>query len=128
MAHKILAVDDEPDVLIIIKTGLEVEGFEVITAPGGQEALVLAAEQKPDLVLLDVMMPDLDGFEVLAKLKEDDELASIPVIMLTGLTDQTKIQKALISGIHYYIVKPFDFSDLLAKVRNVLGHGSSALA
>ena len=65
-------------------------------------------------------MPKLDGFEVLAKLKEDEATATIPVIMLTGLSDRGKIQKALISGIQWYVVKPFDFDDLLGKVREAL--------
>ena len=120
MAAKVLAVDDEPDVLLIIKTGLEMEGYDVVTATDGEEALASAREEKPDLILLDVMMPKLDGFEVLAKLKEDEATATIPVIMLTGLSDRGKIQKALISGIQWYVVKPFDFDDLLGKVREAL--------
>lgn len=121
MTAKILAVDDEPDVLLIVKTGLEMEGYNVVTASDGEQALASAREEKPDLILLDVMMPKLDGFEVLAKLKEDEATATIPVIMLTGLSDRTKIQKALNSGIQCYVVKPFDFDDLMTKVRAALG-------
>jgi len=121
MAKKILAVDDESDVLLIIQTGLEVEGFDVVTAVNGEEALSQAREEQPDLILLDVMMPIMDGFEVLAKLKEDDSTSQIPVIMLTGLSDRKKIQQALVSGIECYVVKPFDFSDLMQKVHAALG-------
>lgn len=121
MVAKILAVDDEPDVLLIVKTGLEMEGYKVVTASDGEQALASAREEKPDLILLDVMMPKMDGFEVLAKLKEDEATATIPVIMLTGLSDRTKMQKALVSGIQWYVVKPFDFDDLMAKVREALG-------
>lgn len=124
MAAKILAIDDEPDVLLIIKTGLTVEGFEVITASNGTDGLALAKEEKPDLVILDVMMPEMDGFEVLSKIKEDDNIAQTPVIMLTGLSERSKIQHALISGVGCYIVKPFDFGDLLHKVHVELkAHG-----
>ena len=120
MAAKILAVDDEPDVLLIVKAGLEMEGYNVVTARDGEEALVSAREEKPDLILLDVMMPKLDGFGVLAKLKEDEATATIPVSMLTGLSERSKTQKAVVSGIQWYVVKPFDFDDLLGKVREAL--------
>ncbi len=117
MATKILVADDEPDVLLIIKTGLTLEGFDVVTAPNGRDALLSATEELPDLIILDVMMPYLSGFEVLEKLKENDATAQIPVIMLTGLSDRESIQHALLSGSDRYIVKPFEFNDLLQKVK-----------
>jgi DNA-binding response OmpR family regulator len=120
MAPKILVVDDEPDVLLIVKTGMQAEGYDVVTASNGVDALAMVKEEKPDVVILDVMMPLMDGFEVLAKLKEDDATAAVPVIMLTGLSERSKIQKALISGIHFYVVKPFEFEELIQKVRTVL--------
>jgi DNA-binding response OmpR family regulator len=120
MAPKILVVDDEPDVLLIVKTGMQAEGYEVVTASNGVDALAMVKEEKPDVVILDVMMPLMDGFEVLAKLKEDDATAAVPVIMLTGLSERSKIQKALVSGIHFYVVKPFEFEELIQKVRTVL--------
>lgn len=126
MAQKILVVDDEPDVLLIVKTGLEMEGYQVVTASDGEEALGAAREERPDLILLDVMMPKMDGFEVLGKLKEDEAMATVPVIMLTGLSDRTKIQKALVSGIQWYVVKPFEFDDLMGKVRAALGASGMA--
>jgi DNA-binding response OmpR family regulator len=121
MAEKILAVDDESDVLMVIKTGLEVEGFDVITAGNGRDALALAKEEKPDLILLDVMMPIMDGFQALKALKADEDTCMIPVVMLTGLSERAKIQEALSSGTSYYIVKPFDFDEVVNKVRTVLG-------
>jgi len=120
MAEKILAVDDESDVLMVIKTGLEVEGFDVITASNGKDAVALAKEEKPDLILLDVMMPIMDGFEALKALKADEDTCMIPVVMLTGLSERAKIQEALSSGTSYYIVKPFDFDEVVNKVRTVL--------
>jgi DNA-binding response OmpR family regulator len=117
MATKILVADDEPDVLLIIKTGLTLEGFDVVTAPNGRDALLTATEERPNLIILDVMMPYLSGFEVLEKLKENDDTAQIPVIMLTGLSDRESIQQALLSGSDRYIVKPFEFTDLLQKVK-----------
>lgn len=120
MAERILVTDDEPDVLMIVQTGLEAEGYDVITATNGPDALEIAEREQPDLILLDVMMPNMDGFEVLGKLKDGDKTAKIPVIMLTGLSDRSKIQQALVSGIDYYVVKPFDFDDLTNKVRTAL--------
>jgi DNA-binding response OmpR family regulator len=117
MATKIMVADDEPDVLLIIKTGLTLEGFDVVTAANGRDALLTATEEMPDLIILDVMMPYMSGFEVLEKLKENDDTAQIPVIMLTGLSDRESIQQALLAGSDRYIVKPFEFTDLLQKVK-----------
>jgi CheY-like chemotaxis protein len=112
---RILAVDDENDVLLILKTALKDE-YDVSTATNGPDALVLASEQMPDLIILDMMMPDMDGFEVLDNLKADPKTAQIPVIFLTGVSDKSKIRKALDRGTKYYLVKPFDYQDLLTKV------------
>lgn len=120
MAHRILVVDDETDLLIIAQTALQTEGYVVETASNGAAGLAAARRQRPDLILLDVMMPDLSGFDVLRELKADEGLATVPIIMLTGISEKSKIQEALDSGIDYYIVKPFDFDDLLRKVGQAL--------
>lgn len=114
---KILAVDDESDLLLILKTALSSEGYEVLTAMNGPDALALAQQQLPDLIILDIMMPQMSGFEVLHELRENGATESIPVIMLTGLSEREKIREALDSGINYYIVKPFEFHDLVSKIR-----------
>ncbi len=119
-AKRILAIDDENDVLLIIKTALKSEGFEVITAGNGFDGLAVAEDQKPDLILLDLMMPEMDGMEVLKRLKENDQTDQIPVIILTGLSDRSKIRLALDQGTAYYIVKPFEYQDLITKVRLAL--------
>lgn len=124
MAAKILAVDDESDVLLIVKTGLQSEGFDVVTATNGPDALQMVRQEKPDLVVLDVMMPGMDGFEVLREIKADDATCATPVIMLTGLSERQKIQEALVSGTDYYVVKPFDFLDLIQKVRTALNESA----
>lgn len=123
--HKILAVDDENDVLLIIKTALKSEGYEVVTATNGLDALEAAAAEKPDVMILDVMMPDMSGFEVLEKLRENPETQNIPVIMLTGLSERAKIREALEKGTQYYIVKPFEFLDLVSKVKIAISDSSS---
>lgn len=120
MTARILAVDDENDVLLVIKTALQSEGFEVETARNGAEALEKVEANTPDLVLLDVMMPEMSGFEVLAAMRKNESLAKIPVIMLTGVSERSKIQGAIDAGADYYIVKPFDFHELLDKVNSAL--------
>jgi CheY-like chemotaxis protein len=121
---KVLAVDDELDVLLIVRTALQSDGYEVETASNGTDALALARDISPDLILLDVMMPGMSGFDVLRELKADESTCTIPVIMLTGLSERSKIQEALTSGTDYYIVKPFDFHDLLSKINDVLQNAS----
>jgi DNA-binding response OmpR family regulator len=121
---KILAVDDEPDVLMIVRMGLMSEGYEVDTATNGFDALSKAKESCPDLVVLDMMMPEMTGFEVLKHLRNHESTRDVPVIMLTGVADRARIQQALDAGINFYIVKPFNLHDLLAKVKLAMDEAS----
>lgn len=121
MPKKILAIDDENDVLLIIKTALNDEGYEVITATNGYDGLAMAEEQQPDLIILDLMMPEMNGLEVLTQLKSNDLTGQIPVIVLSGLNDKEKIRTALSKGTEYYIIKPYEYDDLINKVRQALG-------
>jgi DNA-binding response OmpR family regulator len=121
---KILAVDDESDVLLILKTALLSEGYQVFTATNGPDAIALAREHTPDLMVLDMMMPDMNGFETLRNIRDGSATQSIPVIMLTGVSDKDKIRQALDLGIDYYIVKPFEFHDLIAKVKLAISDSS----
>jgi DNA-binding response OmpR family regulator len=116
----VLAIDDENDVLLIIKTALQSEGYEVLTATNGFDGLAIAEDQRPSLILLDLMMPEMDGMEVLKKLKESKVTDDIPVVILTGLSDRGKIREALDKGTSYYIVKPFEYQDLVSKVKLAL--------
>jgi len=117
MSHKILAIDDENDVLLIIKTALASEGYDILTASNGFDGLALAEDQKPDIILLDLRMPEMDGMEVLEQLRENEKTQDIPVIILTGISDKNKIREALDKGITYYIVKPFECQDLVSKIQ-----------
>jgi len=117
---RILAIDDEADVVMIIRTALQTEGYEVATATNGPDALEEAKANPPDLVILDITMPGMDGFEVLRELKAIDATSQVPVIMLTGVSERAKIKDALSSGVDYYVVKPFDFDDLMQKVEQAL--------
>ena len=105
------------DLLLIIKTALMSEGYSVETANNGLDAIAMAQDNTPDLVILDMMMPEMNGFEVLAQLRQQVNTERTPVIMLTGISEKGTIREALDSGIHFYIVKPFEFHDLLSKVK-----------
>ncbi len=120
MAQRILVTDDEPDIVLIIKSALQSEGFEVETANTGAECLERANANPPDLVLLDFMMPGMTGIETLHALKSNEKTSTIPVIMLTGVSEKQKIRDAITSGVEFYIMKPFDFEDLIGKVKEAL--------
>lgn len=120
MPKKILAIDDENDVLLIIKTALNGEGYDVLTASNGYDGLALAEDHQPDLILLDLRMPEMDGMEVLQQLRNNEKTQNLAVIILTGISDKRKIREALDKGITYYIVKPFECQDLISKINLAL--------
>jgi diguanylate cyclase (GGDEF)-like protein len=113
---KVLVVDDERNILDIIKFNLEVEGYEVITSRDGEEALRLIQELRPDLILCDIMMPELDGLEVCRRLKADSRTNQIPVVMLSARTQAQDKVASIEAGADDFITKPFDFSDLVARI------------
>ncbi len=116
----IMVVDDNPDLVTIIKTILEVKGFGVQTAQNGKEVFNLLGEQKPDLIILDIMMPQMDGLEVLTRLKGDPDTASIPVILLTAKVYFEDVQRGYKMGADFYIQKPFTKNQLLDGVNAIL--------
>ncbi|GIX06811.1 MAG: fused response regulator/phosphatase [Candidatus Poribacteria bacterium] len=120
MAERILVVDDEPDVLDLVELVLAPEGFEVLLAKDGLEALDQARSNRPELILLDLSMPGMDGFQVIEKLREDPSTASIPVVMLTARAQISDKLRGLSSGADDYITKPFDPDELVERVRAVL--------
>ena len=113
----VLAVDDEAGILRLLKVELAAQGFRVITASNGEEALQLAEEQRPDLVLLDIVMPELTGAEVLRRLRER---WSTPVIFVTAKDADADKVRGLEFGADDYIVKPFSPDELAARIRAVL--------
>jgi len=115
----ILIVDDEQDIIDLVKYNLKREGYSVLTARSGREALRIS-EQKPDLILLDVMMPEYDGFEVLKRLKRETKTARIPVIFLTAKGTEIDEVLGLELGAEDYLVKPISIPKLIARVKNVL--------
>jgi two-component system alkaline phosphatase synthesis response regulator PhoP len=121
MAKKIMVVDDEPYIARVIKFKLEQEGYSVISANDGQSGLQKIKEEKPDMVLLDVMMPGLSGYEVCQKIKQDAELAGIPVVILTAKGQERDREQGLTMGASDYITKPFSPNRLLELVKNMIG-------
>ncbi|MFC1674828.1 response regulator [Candidatus Omnitrophota bacterium] len=122
MAIRILVVDDEPDIRDIIKTALSEEGYEVIEAKDGEEALKAIHDKDPDLVLLDYRIPKIDGREVCRRIKKDILMSHLPIIMVTGSGEVDDKVGGIDAGADDYIVKPFDPKELLARVRMTLRH------
>ena len=121
MAHKILIVDDEPNIIISLEFLMKKEGFEVAVAVDGDEALAKVASFGPDLMLLDVMMPKKSGFEVCEALRADPANAALQIVMLTAKGRDTEVAKGLAIGADAYVTKPFSTKELVAKVKSMLG-------
>jgi DNA-binding response OmpR family regulator len=119
---RILVVDDDPEIVSVIRRGLTYEGYTVETAADGVEALEKVADTQPDAVVLDVMMPGLDGTEVARRLRHS---GNIPVLMLTARGTVADKVVGLDSGADDYLVKPFDFDELLARIRALLRRGQT---
>jgi len=117
---RILVVDDSPNNLEVLRVRLNAQGYEVVTAVDGEEALARARELEPDLVLLDVMMPKLDGISVLKQIKKDEMLRFIPVILVTAKADTRDVVSGLEAGGDDYLTKPFEQAALVARVRSLL--------
>lgn len=121
--RKILVVDDEERMVRFIRLNLEHDGFHVVDAFNGKQALERLRDETPDLVLLDVMMPDLDGFEVLRMIRE---ISNVPVIMLTARGDEDDRVRGLELGADDYITKPFSPREMVSRVKAVLRRTESA--
>lgn len=117
---RVLAVDDEPHILRLLELTLTLEGFEVVTAQSGPEALAEVRRSPPDLILLDVMMPGMDGFQVAAALKSEPGTRDIPIVFLTARGREADRQRGKAVGSADYITKPFRPSRLVALIREFL--------
>jgi len=117
MAAKILVVDDEKRLVSLVEAYLKQEGYAVVTASNGQEALFLARQEKPDLILLDIMMPEMDGYEFIQAHRRE---ADTPIILLTARVEEEDHVIGLELGADDYITKPFRPRELVARVRAVL--------
>ncbi len=121
----IMVVDDNPDIITIVKTILEGRGFTVFSASSGPELLNLLPTQKADLIILDIMMPEMDGLEVLTRLKGKTETSTIPVILLTAKVQYEDVLGGYKLGADYYITKPFTSTQLVNGINLLLGEGKA---
>jgi len=116
---KILLVDDEPDLVQMIKLRLKAAGYEVATAGDGQQALEAVKTEKPDLMILDLMLPKLDGYKVCRFLKFDERTKDIPILIFTARAQEQDIKLATECGADGYLTKPFEAQTLLAKLQEL---------
>lgn len=115
---KILVIDDEIELVELVKIRLEAGGYEVVTANSGLEGLSKASSELPDLIILDIAMADMDGYTALQKIRENDQIKHIPVVMLTAYAKMKSLFE--MEGVSDYIVKPFDSQDFLMRITKVL--------
>ena len=116
----ILCVDDTPQNLKLLEALLVPAGYKILKAESGEKALKIIQTKTPDLVLLDVMMPDMDGFDVVRKVREDDRLQQLPIILITALTKKEDRVRGINAGCDDFISKPVDKMELLAKISSLL--------
>jgi len=120
MSHKILIADDEPNILISLEFLMKREGFEVVLARDGQEAIEAILRERPALVLLDVMMPIKTGFDVCSEVRANESVSNTLIVMLTAKGRDTDVAKGLALGANAYMTKPFSTKELVQKVRDLL--------
>ncbi|MBU1125720.1 MAG: response regulator [Candidatus Omnitrophica bacterium] len=120
MSKKILVVDDEPHIVMLVQSRLMAEGYDVVTSSDGQDALEKVRQSKPDLIILDLSLPVMDGFQVCSALRADSVTAAIPIVMLTAHRDAQDITKATELGAVSYVQKPFKAEILLGIIQGFI--------
>ena len=125
MSTKILIADDEPNILISLEFLMKREGYEVVLARDGQEAVDAIVRERPSLVLLDVMMPIKTGFDVCYEVRSNDLVRDTLIVMLTAKGRDTDVAKGLALGANAYMTKPFSTRELVEKVHEMLGQGAA---
>jgi len=117
----VLVADDDEDILLLVTTRLRRDGFDIISARSGDEALALVRERRPALAVLDIGMPGLDGVQVLERIRADDDLRAMLVVLLTAKAQESDVRRGFDAGADAYVKKPFSPADLSARVRELLG-------
>lgn len=125
MSDLILLVDDDAGLRSLLRKMLEMGGYEVVEAADGVEALAALERRLPAIVILDVMMPNMDGITFCKKVRAEERWAGLPIVILSGKTQQWAIDEGLAAGANEYLCKPIAFGDLLQKVRTVLANTSA---
>ena len=125
MTHKVLIADDEPNIVVSLEFLMKREGYQVLVARDGVQALATIQSERPALVLLDVMMPGKTGFEVCQAVRADDTLAGVKIVLLTAKGRDTDVAKGVALGADAYVTKPFSTKELAARVRELLGQASA---
>jgi CheY-like chemotaxis protein len=128
MAGRVLVVDDSKVIRDLIAVNLELEGYDVMRAVDGIEALEMVAVQRPDVITVDVLMPRLDGFEMVQRLRADPATADIPVIAVTGLASAADRERGQKVGVDVYLTKPFEPGELVETVARLIAHGRPEVA
>ena len=120
MVKEILIVDDEPGIVVPVQFLMEQQGYRVMTAERGEDALDLIYQYKPDLVLLDIMLPGIDGYEVCEIVRLNPDYRDVKIVFFTAKGRETEIAKGLALGADAYITKPYSNAELVAKVKELL--------
>jgi two-component system, OmpR family, alkaline phosphatase synthesis response regulator PhoP len=118
-AKKVLICDDDPVILRLLQVNLEIEGYDVVIAHHGEEAVTMALAEAPDLVILDIMMPRMDGYEACRQIRSHDETKEVPIVFLSARAQQSDIDKGRAYGVSDYLTKPFDPTDLLEVIERL---------
>jgi len=121
--HRILIVDDEPNIVFAMELLMKREGYEVHTVDEGEKVFPAVREFKPDLILLDIMLPKIDGYEVCQRIRSDAALKDIRIIMITAKGRDVEKEKGLALGADYYITKPFSTREVVMRVKEILAAG-----
>ena len=124
MAKRILLVDDEPHLLLLVEARLKAAGYEVLTASNGQTALEMAKKESPDLMILDLMLPKMDGYKVCGLLKKDVRYSKIPILLFSARAQQEDRKLGEEVGADAYLTKPFEPKALLAKIEELISKES----
>ena len=120
LMSRVLIVDDDPDILVLVSYHMQLEGYEALRAGTGRQALEIVSQENLDLIILDLMLPDLDGMEVCRNLRRDENSRNIPVIMLSARAEEADRVMGLETGADDYVTKPFSPKELILRVRSIL--------
>lgn len=122
--RRLLLIDDDPNLILLVKDYLEFRGYEVVTAENGREALEVLESEVPDMIICDVMMPEMDGYQLVSNIRQDPKTSWIPVLFLSAKGQSQDRVKGLNIGADVYMVKPFEPEELVAQVESSLKQAS----